>query len=148
MPNDFEAWYEYRKSVKELDKKTFRRPINRERIDVEKINKNKGVVEKDWRSGQRAVLLSRTEQRRFKSTACLDLHGHRRDTTALEEFCIKCMEKGIKNVIVITGKGSGILREFVYNWIHDNPHIISGFFEIKDQSGGVGSFGVRLKSKF
>jgi DNA-nicking Smr family endonuclease len=148
MPNDFDAWYEYRKSVRELDKKTAPRTNNQGKIDPRKIAKNKRVIDRSYCSRQQAVLLSRIEQRRFKSESCLDLHGHNRNTMDLEEFCINCIERGMKNITIITGKGEGILRKAVYNWIQDNPHMISGFFEIRDKSGGVGSFGIRLKSKF
>jgi DNA-nicking Smr family endonuclease len=91
---------------------------------------------------------SRREKRRFRSDDFLDLHGYNRDiAAALKRFCITNIIAQHKMVTVITGKGSGVLKQAAADWLKDHPQFVSGFFEIKDTRGESGVYGVFLRTK-
>ncbi len=64
----------------------------------------------------------------------------------LETFFSKCMLYELKYVIVITGKGKGILKNSVILWIKQNNQFVSEYFEIKDFRNECGSLGIHLRS--
>ena len=51
----------------------------------------------------------------------LDLHGYAQDTAyqALKSFLQTSRARGQRNVLVITGKGAGILKQAVPSWLND-----------------------------
>lgn len=76
----------------------------------------------------------------------LDLHTFRPSEVKnlLPDYFEECLEKGISEVRVIHGKGTGTLRETVHSVLRNLPEVES--FELGDQtSGGWGATRVRLK---
>lgn len=91
--------------------------------------------------------MNRKERRKFRSESTIDLHGFSRDIdSVLNNFCAKCIMLGVRNITVISGKGEGIVKSSVYNWIKNSSNFIISFFEIKDSRGESGAFAIKLRS--
>tara|TARA_B110000037_G_scaffold202300_1_gene244357 strand:- start:2577 stop:2852 length:276 start_codon:yes stop_codon:yes gene_type:complete len=76
----------------------------------------------------------------------LDLHTFRPSEVKdlLPDYIEACLERGIKKIRVIHGKGTGTLRETVHRILRKLPQVES--FELGDQtSGGWGATRVVLK---
>lgn len=76
----------------------------------------------------------------------LDLHTfHPREVKDLvPEYLAACRERGIQDVRIIHGKGTGALRETVHAILKRIPYVIS--YRLADQdAGGWGATLVRLK---
>jgi DNA-nicking Smr family endonuclease len=78
----------------------------------------------------------------------LDLHTFRpKDVKDLvPDYLAACQEKGILQVRIIHGKGTGVLRESVHALLSRNPEVIS-FTLDHPQYGGWGATLVRLRAK-
>jgi DNA-nicking Smr family endonuclease len=76
----------------------------------------------------------------------LDLHPfHPRDVPALlEEYLGACREKGLLEVRVVHGKGTGALRRRVHAWLEASP-LVAGFRSADAFDGGWGATWVRLR---
>ncbi|MDR1234271.1 MAG: Smr/MutS family protein [Holosporales bacterium] len=152
--NDLSLWDEYKKSVKRLDKNTvvYRSIIlipskksENHGIDSEKLIEE-FLQKKSSKSVFQIAKLNRLERKKFKAETTIDLHGFNREiSTIMKNFCINCIANKVRDVVVITGKGEGIVKQALVEWIMANSTIIIGYFEIKDTSGGIGSFGIRLR---
>lgn len=95
--------------------------------------------------------------------ARIDLHGmtQERARAALDHFIATAAERGLRAVLVITGKGSGgwsdpwstprsgILRANVPRWLHEQPNgpRILAFSEAQPQDGGGGALYVLLRRR-
>lgn len=99
-------------------------------------------------------VLGRREFRRFKIEARLDLHGMRLEAgrDALEGFLRQAQDKGLKTVLVITGKGSmsseNTLRHQLPKWFEEAPLrgcVYSFHYPAKPQDGGQGAYYVILR---
>ena len=96
--------------------------------------------------------------------ARIDLHGMTAERAhwALDRFIGRAIGKGLRCILVITGKGgrrhsgddapfmrseSGVLREAAPNWLRTGPHAsrIVGIFAAHIRHGGAGAFYVYLK---
>lgn len=75
----------------------------------------------------------------------LDLHMFRpKEVKALlKDYLELCQEKGIRDVRVIHGKGTGALRELVHAQLKKNPLVES--FQLSTDASGWGATVVRLK---
>jgi DNA-nicking Smr family endonuclease len=98
--------------------------------------------------------LGRKELRRLKIEARFDMHGLTLHTgyEGLERFLRVAQEKGIKTVLVITGKGSmsaeNTLRRQVPRWLQETPlrrFVASLHHPAKLQDGGTGAFYVEVR---
>jgi DNA-nicking Smr family endonuclease len=156
VKSDLEIWIEYTKSIERLKKPDiYTKRQTPQYIEKPKVNNNDNydlalscITDKRKNTNLSVSMLNKLERRKFRSEATIDLHGYTRNITpTLENFCLKCIVNNIKNIAIISGKGGGILKEAVENWLNSNPHMILGFFEIKDSLGQSGAFGVRLRSK-
>lgn len=83
--------------------------------------------------------------------ARLDLHGMTRENAhrALVVFIRQQVKLESRRLLVITGKGSGILRESLPAWL-DSPSLsgaILAFDVAKPKHGGTGAFYILLKRK-
>ena len=98
--------------------------------------------------------LDRATDKKFKSgkmrpEAKLDLHGMTQDQAfkALENFFEKAVRDNKRTLIIITGKGSGVLKTMLPLWLENNlfsKHILAiSQASIKD--GGEGALYIRLK---
>ncbi len=77
----------------------------------------------------------------------LDLHTFRPDEIKelVPEYLEECRRRGILQVRIIHGKGSGTLRRIVQSLLEKSPHVLS--FKTADLGGGSwGATEVILKS--
>jgi DNA-nicking Smr family endonuclease len=88
--------------------------------------------------------------------ARLDLHGLTQDEAhrALIRFVTDAADRGMRNLLVITGKGSasdatGVLKTVVPRWLNERalrPHILS-FAWAQPRHGGAGALYVMLRRR-
>ena len=107
----------------------------------------------DLRQGERAGIDGRTQRRLFRGDVPLDrrldLHGltAARAESRLTQFIERAARDGCRCVLVITGKGAGILRGHVPNWLKRqplSPHILA-LAEARPHDGGSGALYVLLR---
>ena len=107
----------------------------------------------DLRLGERAGIDGRTQRRLFRGDVPvdrrLDLHGltAARAESRLAQFIETAARDGCRCVLVITGKGAGILRGHVPNWLKRqplSPHILA-LAEARPHDGGSGALYVLLR---
>ncbi len=107
--------------------------------------------------------LRKLRRGRTQVDASLDLHGltQAQAHTALRGFITSCRQRGLKNVIIVTGKGGpstgkwlgaeerGVLRRQVPHWLATPPlvHEVVGFNPAGPRHGGDGAIYVVLKGK-
>jgi len=85
---------------------------------------------------------------RIPITGELDLHTFQPRETArvIDAYIEACLEKGIGDVRIIHGKGTGTLRETVHAHLRRHARVVS--FRMGDEtSGGWGATLVRLRLK-
>jgi DNA-nicking Smr family endonuclease len=83
---------------------------------------------------------------RIPITGELDLHTFQPAEIAglLEEYLAACRERGMGEVRIIHGKGTGTLRETVHVLLRRSP-LVASFRLGGEPSGGWGATRVRLK---
>lgn len=83
---------------------------------------------------------------RIPITGELDLHTFApRDTgRVLDAYVDACIQKGIRSLRVIHGKGTGTRRRTVLAWLQRDPRVLS-FVSGDEASGGWGATLVRLR---
>ena len=100
--------------------------------------------------------LGRKEFRRIKVDARLDLHGLTltEGYEVLERFLMGAQERGVKTILVITGKGSlssqNTLRHQLPRWLKETPlSALVSFLQhpVKPKDGGQGAFYVGVRKK-
>lgn len=78
-----------------------------------------------------------------------DLHGYCHDDarTRLLDDLLHCRSMGVQTVLVITGKGKGILREALPRWLNqpDFAQIVSGYAPAHARHGGSGAWYVFVR---
>ncbi len=88
--------------------------------------------------------------------AALDLHGHTQDQAhaALERFLSEVQARGLRCVLVITGRGTtkeagGVLRAQVPRWLNEpaNRARILAFDYAQPKDGGLGALYVLIRRK-
>ena len=99
----------------------------------------------------------RLRRGRVRLEARLDLHGMIQEEArrALEDFIERAWHSGLREVLVITGKGTradgaiGILRQAVPGWLNDpvNRNRITAFTHAARKDGGEGALYVRIKKR-
>jgi DNA-nicking Smr family endonuclease len=104
----------------------------------------------------------RLRKGRLPIEARIDLHGMTQDRarSALDHFIASAADRGLRAVLVITGKGSGggvdhhwsaprpgILRANVPRWLNEQPNAprILAFSEAQPQDGGGGALYILLR---
>ena len=109
----------------------------------------------DLRQGERAGIDGRTQRRLFRGDVPvdrrLDLHGltAARAENRLAQFIETAARDGCRCVLVITGKGAGILRGHVPDWLKRqplSPHVLA-LAEARSHDGGSGALYVLLRRK-
>ena len=107
----------------------------------------------DLRQGERAGIDGRTQRRLFRGDVPvdrrLDLHGltAARAESRLAQFIETAARDGCRCVLVITGKGAGILRGHVPDWLKRqplSPHVLA-LAEARPHDGGSGALYVLLR---
>lgn len=145
---DQDFWQEYIKTVKKISKDKVAPPLAAWPITSEAIIQarlaNKPIALKE---GIPPVPLSRKDKRFFKPKAMIDLHGFLSSSvsSSLEQFCLNCMRQGIRQVLIITGKGEGIVKKETLHWLNSSPSYIIGFSPVMDSKKEVGSIAVLLR---
>lgn len=99
----------------------------------------------------------RLRRGQVKIEARIDLHGMTQDEArpALENFIESCWYRGLREVLVITGKGTradgsiGVLRQRVPEWLNHAPNRarVTAFTYAAPKDGGEGALYVRLKKR-
>ncbi len=79
-------------------------------------------------------------------TGELDLHTFAPGETGrvLDAYVDACIQKGIRTLRVIHGKGTGTRRRTVHAWLQRDPRVAS-FVSGNETSGGWGATVVRLR---
>lgn len=81
----------------------------------------------------------------------IDLHGFSQAQAyeALKKFILDCYKDGIRHVLVITGKGQGILRERTREWLseRDMKSFVLKYATAQQKDGGDGALYVYLRRK-
>jgi DNA-nicking Smr family endonuclease len=79
----------------------------------------------------------------------IDLHGFTRERAyqALTQYVENCQRKNHRYLLVITGKGHGIIRSSVQSWLRDGnlSSMILSFSTARPEHGGEGAFYVILR---
>jgi DNA-nicking Smr family endonuclease len=114
----------------------------------------------DLRHGKVAGVDKRSAQRLTRGQlpveASLDLHGHTQGEAhaALERFLAGAQGRGLRCVLVITGKGTtketgGVLRNQVPRWLNEpaNRARILAFDYAQPKDGGLGALYVLIRRK-
>lgn len=102
--------------------------------------------------------ISKRELRHLKIEGRLDMHGMTQEEAyhALENFLLRSQERGLKFVLIITGKGclssENTLRHQLPRWVKDTAltRLVSILhYPAKPQDGGQGAYyiGVRRRKK-
>ena len=107
----------------------------------------------DLRQGDRAGLDQRTQRRLFRGDVPierrLDLHGHTaaRAQVRLQSFIEDAACSGCRCVLVITGKGAGVLQSHVPSWLKRAPlsGLVLALAQARWRDGGSGAFYVLLR---
>jgi DNA-nicking Smr family endonuclease len=76
----------------------------------------------------------------------LDLHTFSpKDVRDLvPEYIEECLRRGIREIRIIHGKGTGTLKGIVHGLLKKNPHV-AGFEDADSSAGGWGATLVRLR---
>lgn len=109
----------------------------------------------DLREGERAGLDSRTQRRLLRGDVSIDrrvdLHGHSaaRAEIKLQRFIEDASDAGCRCVLVITGKGSGVLKRHMPEWLKRPPlsRLVLALAEARQADGGSGAFYVLLRRR-
>ena len=153
---DLDIWLEFTKDLKKLDKSHERyvySPVylaysttsRKKHKDNELIALRNNINPMEHISVE---ILSRTEIKKFRAQKTIDLHGYTREIDkTLENFCARCIVDRIREALIITGKGQGIVKTATQQWMRSHPELVIGFFEVKDSVGESGAFGVKLRRK-
>jgi DNA-nicking Smr family endonuclease len=78
----------------------------------------------------------------------LDLHSFapKHVKAVVEEYLFQCLEKGLLEIRIIHGRGTGKQRGSVRALLARHPHVL-GFSDASSEAGGWGATVVRLKPK-
>jgi DNA-nicking Smr family endonuclease len=77
----------------------------------------------------------------------LDLHTFqpKEIRAAVEEYLFQCQQKGLSEVRLIHGRGTGTQRSIVRSLLAKNPRVLR-FYDARPESGGWGATIVELKA--
>ncbi|OJW47574.1 MAG: hypothetical protein BGO67_04300 [Alphaproteobacteria bacterium 41-28] len=154
-PEDLQLWQANVKDVKPLSKKVPKRkepPVAKIRTPQKPPLKRIVKISPSLAPLQN---LGRKELRHLKIDARLDMHGLSLEEgfDALERFLVRSQERGLKNVLVITGKGAlsaeNTLRHQFPRWLEETPlrELITSYHPAKPQDGGSGAFYVGIRKR-
>ena len=109
----------------------------------------------DLRQGERAGIDGKTQKRLFRGEVLIDrrmdLHGLTSVNAErkLKQFVETAAYDGCRCVLVITGKGAGVLRSHVPNWLKQSflASYVLALAEARPKDGGNGAFYVLLRRK-
>ena len=137
------------KSDKE-PKKTSANSLKEEDLFAFALEQGAGYLprQEEVRKREHALRPKNRAQRRGMPDATIDLHGMMVPDAlkALENFLRSELERGSKTVLVIHGKGAGVLRDAVWSLIEKHAAVVD--FQVPPAKlGGSGALIVRLNRK-
>ena len=151
--NDHVLWNKYICSVSQIDNSNkYVSPLCELKYSVKRselgfLRQQQQLINSVSYEERDLIPFSRKQKKRFKSEARLDLHDVSDDIDIiLSKFCTSCIIRNIKYITIITGKGQGILREKVTQWLRVHTQFVSEYFEITDSANACGSLGVHLRT--
>ena len=155
-PEDIHLWLTQMKDVKRKPKaaRIFEPLLKPKKIVVEP-HLSKRILEKPFTTTAPGSL-GRREMRRVKIEAKLDLHGMTIDQAygALERFLLNAQVRGVRTILVITGKGALsadlTIRSMLPRWLTETPlrNLVSYVHHpAKPEDGGQGAFYVGVKKR-
>lgn len=162
--DDSAVWRSVTADVKPLRKRNESRdPVGIQRSDTETIaSTSTGLTPVPRRRPSEPLTLGkapgvdrRTAERlrrgQLPIEARLDLHGHTRETAhrALTGFLGASWEAGRRVVLVVTGKGQGVLKDAVPRWLNEAPNRgrILLVAQAQPKHGGGGALYVLLRRR-
>lgn len=143
------------KSVKSEKKMAPNEGFLRSNAAVNKIATSKQFSPIDVRHGERAGIDGGTHRRLFRGEipvdSRIDLHGMRaaQAQSQLAQFIESAAYEGCRCVLVVTGKGLGILHGHVPDWLKRPPlsFYVLALAEARPKDGGSGALYVLLRRK-
>ena len=149
---------------KEEDERIWREFINNggnlknqtEIIKKELADRKLNLVEKKKRnlpkpSNLTKRLIRRIATKKIELDSTLDLHGHNKITAKLKfiNFIKDSQRKKYKYVLIITGKGKGLIREALLEWAEEEElfPLIVGYSYAHRLQGGEGAFVLHLRKQ-
>lgn len=98
------------------------------------------------RTGLQERTIKKFRQGKMPIEAILDLHGMTvfAAEDALQEFLLMCQHEELRYVLIIHGKGTGILKNAVNNWLREYPDTLA-FCSAKPKDGGSGALYLLLR---
>jgi len=122
-----------------------KKPINKKlpSIDWDETNFTTCKVDEDLffvRDGLQQKIIKKLRQGKMSIAACLDLHGMTipKANLALQKFLFICQQKELRNVLIIHGKGSAIIKSAINTWLRNYPDTLA-FCSAKPKDGGLGA---------
>ena len=152
MTKDLEVWIKYSTIIKHRVKCDIVPYVwGKRNLDVVKKNNDICIASHDVRYNHKDTfyISNHTKQERknivFKNK--IDLHGCKVADVydIMQDFCTKCIMRGEREIIVITGKGSGKIRSATENWINDNKTLVIKYSRVRDCYNQCGCFYVWLR---
>ncbi len=154
-PEDVHLWLTHTKDVKRKPKQKVE-TAPKPKKPVIQPHLSKQILERPFTTTPPGSL-GRREMRRVMVEAKLDLHGMTLDQAyaALERFLLNAQVRGVRTILVITGKGSLsadlTIRSMLPRWLTETPlrNLISSVHHpAKPEDGGQGAFYVGVKKRF
>ena len=133
--------------------------VSSKNLHLSNVSKNLLVFEKtnpvDLRQGERAGIDRRTQKRLFRGEVLvdrrIDLHGltSKNAESKLQQFLEKAAYDGCRCLLVITGKGAGVLQKHVPSWLKRPPlaPYVLALAEARPKDGGGGALYVLLRRR-
>lgn len=151
MAYDDDVWATYKKSVtpiKNCNKTLIQKKQTLGNLRLDRKIRNTEEVILPTKTNHKVFPMKRQEIRKVMVESVLDLHGMTRSDIdkVLRKFCLKCMKYNKKYVSIITGKGTGIVKEEFLKWISNSSEIVISISPVKDTNLGVGSYILRLRN--
>jgi len=122
-----------------------KKPINKKlpSIDWDETNFTTCKVDEDLffvRDGLQQKIIKKLRQGKMSIAAYLDLHGMTipKANLALQKFLFICQQKELRNVLIIHGKGSAIIKSAINTWLRNYPDTLA-FCSAKPKDGGLGA---------
>lgn len=104
------------------------------------------LVQKRHQNTEKEKAQAKASPRHSGPDAAIDLHACTLEValTRTEEFLARCHLKKFRKVLVIHGKGAGVLKEGVRKYLTHHP-LVAQIEEAERQHGGSGAVMVLLK---
>ena len=123
--------------------------------NVDNLNSKLSFIDETNNGGIRNKDLKNLKSGNFTIHSKIDLHGYKLNDAEKQfyNFVIKSHEQGIRNLLIITGKGQdgeGKIRKSLHTWINKNDlsKLVIFYTHASPKDGGYGAYYVRLRKNF